>query len=219
MPKKPYTLRIGAESVKTYNDLVDEFEANNNARNLRDGTKAFYTTHIRTQRNQIIRLKSMVTDDYPISIYTDRLIVDIVNDMKSRNCKPSSISTHLAFLKTFLGFAVKRGYMKKMPTIIKVKKDKEVGETYNDWELQLMLTKVDMKKSGFIPYRNWVIVCFFLSTGARLSSVVGIKIGDVNIDKKQVKLSHTKNRQGQVLPLTASGAADIFLVDDDIEKQ
>lgn len=201
MAKKQYTLKVNQEKLKTYDDLTTEMDAYNIARGLRQGTLDFYNSYFKVHKNYIKDLKGY-KDNFPVSIYDDRLMVELINYMKKKGMKPGGINTHMRYISTLTKFAESRGYLVKAPKIIKVKQDREVGETYLPWELELMLIKPEMKKTGFIPFRNWVIACFFLSSGARLSSVMNINIKDLNLDKKTVKLYHTKNRQGQILPIT-----------------
>jgi integrase/recombinase XerD len=203
MASKPHTIKINQNQFKGYNELFEELQATNIARGLRQGTLDFYKSYQKIHKAYVLDILKLQGNDFSVSVYNDALIVSLINYMKAKGVKDGAINTHMRYVSTITRFAVARGYLAKPLKILKVKQDREVGQTYTEFELQMILTKPKMEKTDFVTYRNWVLVCFFLSTGARLSSVASILIRDFNSVKKTVKLSHTKNRQGQVLPITA----------------
>ncbi len=53
-----------------------------------------------------------------------------------------------------------------------------------------------MKKCNFTEFQCWTINCLLASTAIRLSSLINIKIQDIDFD-----IIHTKNRKSLILPL------------------
>jgi integrase/recombinase XerD len=92
------------------------------------------------------------------------------------------------------------GYLPKQKLDL-MKADKDIKETYTDEELALLLKKPDIKKCSFAEYRNWVLVNYFLATGNRVSTVVNIRIGDIDFANGMISLTKTKNRKAQTVPL------------------
>ena len=79
-----------------------------------------------------------------------------------------------------------------------------VKEVYTEAELRKLLKKPNLKKCRFSEYRNWVIVNYLLGTGQRRNTVTNLKIGDVDLDNRLVRLRVTKGKKETILPLTAS---------------
>ena len=76
-----------------------------------------------------------------------------------------------------------------------------VKDTYTDRELEKLLKKPDIRKCGFVEYRDWVIVNFLLNSGSRAATIRAIQIRDIDFDNGLVHYRHTKNRRAQVIPL------------------
>lgn len=75
------------------------------------------------------------------------------------------------------------------------KSDKIIKETYSDDELCKLLQKPCLNTCDFVTCRNWVIVNFFLGTGVRVSTLIYIKIEDVDLDFDRSLLTYTKTRK------------------------
>ena len=60
------------------------------------------------------------------------------------------------------------------------------------------------KKCRFSEYRNWVFINYLIATGNRLSTVINIKIGDIDFDNDTIILKKTKNRNQQIIPIANS---------------
>ena len=116
------------------------------------------------------------------------------------NVTDTTINTYLRGLRAIIYYAMKLGYMDKFSVRL-MKTDKKIKETYTDEELVLLLKKPDIKKCSFSEYRNWVLINYFLATGNRISTVINIKIGNIDFDSGMIKLDKTKNRKQQIIPL------------------
>ena len=76
--------------------------------------------------------------------------------------------------------------------------------SYTSTELERLLKKPNVKKCSFADYRNWVIVCYLLGTGNRLSTVANIQIKDVDFENHEVSLRKVKNKRQYTIPLAPS---------------
>ena len=83
-----------------------------------------------------------------------------------------------------------------------LKVDNEVKETYSETQLELLLEKPDIKQCSFPVYRSWVMINYLLGTGNRLSTIINIKIEDVDLSNELVTLKKMKNRRQQIIPLS-----------------
>jgi len=79
--------------------------------------------------------------------------------------------------------------------------EKTLKETYTAYELERLLQKPDIKKCRFSDYRNWVIVCYLLGTGNRLSTVCNLKIKDIDFTNHEISLRKVKNKKQYIIPL------------------
>ena len=61
-----------------------------------------------------------------------------------------------------------------------------------------------MKKCNFAQYRDWVFINYLMATGNRLSTIINIKIGDIDFDNNSIILKKTKNRSQQIIPISNS---------------
>lgn len=119
------------------------------------------------------------------------------------NASSQTIHTYTRDLKTMLYFFMNMGYMESFKIQLP-KVDKKPVETYTDEELRILLKKPNLKKSTFAEYRTWVVINFLLSVGVRMSSLINIKIKDLDFDNEVVYISHTKNRKALIIPLNST---------------
>ena len=127
-----------------------------------------------------------------------------INTMKQQDMKITSINHYLRDLGTFLHWCmdIDRGYVEqfKMP---KLETQEEPPKAFSDEELELLLEK-PRRNDSFAVWRTYTIVNWVLGTGNRASTICDVKIKDINFNKKEITLSHTKNKKAQVIPLSSS---------------
>ena len=82
-------------------------------------------------------------------------------------------------------------------TMIKV--DTEQKEPYTREEIVKLLTL--SKNPSYTEYRNYCIVSTFLATGIRLNTLINLKVTDINFEEATIRLTTTKNRKAQLIPL------------------
>jgi len=103
-----------------------------------------------------------------------------------------------------------------LPTFkIKLPKvDKPIKETYTDTELQPLLKKPNVKTCDFTEYKIWVMTNYLIATGNRTSSILNIKICDLDFDNALIQVNKTKNRKAQIIPMSSTLASVLkeFLV-------
>lgn len=114
-----------------------------------------------------------------------------------------SINSHLKNIKAFVNYCTSLGYTKEFKiTLLKV--EKKIKETYTDSELAILLQKPDLKKCNFTEYRNWVFINYLIATGNRVSTIINIKIGNIDFDNNTIILEKTKNKKQQIIPISSS---------------
>lgn len=138
--------------------------------------------------------------DFNLSEFSADTLDCYINFLRDRGNNDISINSRLRGLRTMFAFCSERGYFKPI-NIKMLKATKPIKETYTDAELRLLLVKPNMKIAEFDDYRNWVIINYLLSCGSRLSTIINIKVGDLNIEQDEIVLRHTKNRIQQIIPI------------------
>jgi len=114
-----------------------------------------------------------------------------------------SINSYLKNIRAFVNYCARLGYMEEFKVQL-LTVEKKIKETYTDSELITLLKKPNMKKCGFAEYRNWVFINYLLATGNRVSTIINIKIGDIDFDNDTIILKRTKNKNQQIIPISNS---------------
>lgn len=117
--------------------------------------------------------------------------------------KGKTIATYLTGMRTILNWLHQEGYISKIKVVIP-KADEALKQTYTERQIKALVQKPDTKTCDFTDIRDWALVCYFLSTGQRLSTVINVKIQDVDFNENTVTLHKLKNRTQVVLPLANS---------------
>lgn len=187
-------LKMNYKNDKNFKDGFEEFILNCRSRNLRDGT----INHYEQSYRQIVKY----FDEYTLLSDIDKNVFEnfIIKSRKNNNINSQTLYTYSRDLKTIINFFISMEYTSKFKIILP-KVDNHPIETYSDEDLRKMLKKPNLKKCKFIEYRDYVITSFFLSTGIRLTSLINIKIEDLNINEECVNIIHTKNRKALTIPL------------------
>lgn len=102
--------------------------------------------------------------------------------------KNSSISRHLSSLRTFYGFLVNEGVIESniFKSISSPKKKKQLPNFLQYDEVEKMLSVCDLKEPLHI--RNRLIIETLYDTGIRVSELVNIKLNDLNIATKEIRV-------------------------------
>lgn len=122
---------------------------------------------------------------------------------------PAAINHYLRDCRAFFYWCMAEGehqYMKPFKIQL-VKAQEEQIKLFSDEELELLLDKPkkpNAKNNNFTEWRNWAIVNWILATGNRCSTVVDVRLGDINFLKGEITLRHTKNKKAQIVPLSSS---------------
>ncbi len=116
---------------------------------------------------------------------------------------PSSRARKLATLRSFFRFAHQEGLIRDNPAAeISITRSREKEPPFlSEEEYRRLLRITQRDRSMFQAKRNHAIISLFLATGARLSELIGLDIGDVDFKQKSVKLLR-KGGDEQTLPLS-----------------
>jgi integrase/recombinase XerD len=142
----------------------------------------------------------------------DSLVTDVTEShifkwkgtMKQNGLRPASINHYIRDIRTILYWCMDDNRQYLEPFKIKlVEETEEIVKHYSDEEIEILLQK-PRKSDSFTTWRCWAIVNWIMATGNRASTVCEIKMGDINFNKKEITLRHTKAKKQQIIPLSSS---------------
>jgi len=139
---------------------------------------------------------------------TDKTITDYLAYLRKRPNKKMenellgerTIATYINNLRVILYFFMEKGYMERFPITLP-KADKIVRSTYTQDEIEKLLVKPNVKTCNFSEYRNWVIINYLLGTANRISTVVNLKIRDLDFEAEEIVLRIVKNKKPYIIPM------------------
>ena len=70
----------------------------------------------------------------------------------------------------------------------------EMPKDYTLEEVKALLKKPDSKEKKISVWRSWAVSCFVVGTGARLGTLVDIRMKDLDFQNGKVFYQHTKNK-------------------------
>lgn len=158
---------------------------------------------IKFYQNQFhVFLESLNDKECPIENISSKDIDNFILYLKEKGtCNDITINSYLRGIRAFLYYAMDEGYLPSFHITIP-KANKKIKETYTDEELMVLLKKPNLKTCTFTEYKIWVYTNYLLATGNRLSSALGLKIGDLDFDNQLIHVNQTKNRKAQIIPMS-----------------
>lgn len=190
-------LRKG-QTEKTFEEGYKEFINYCRIRNLREATIKHYNNIV----NYVVY--KYLDKDTSIREVDQKTVENYILFCKDNMHENDvTVNTNLRAFRAILYYFMKLGYMKEFK-ISEIKVNKDIIETYTDTEINILLEKPDLNKCSFLQYRNWVICNFLLGTGCRIGTLVNIKICDLDFENQLIKYTHSKNRKGQLIPMSNS---------------
>ena len=191
-------------SASAYEVMLDEafqeFVEEKEAQNLSPATLRNYK-----QSFEFFRKFSGYDDNTPVSAVTLQDIFKWIGTLRNNDVQPSSINHYLRDVRAFLYWCMDEGrkYISPAFKIKQMEAQEEQLKLFTDEELEALLLK-PRKKDPFVDWRTYVIVNWVLATGNRAATICEVKISDINFSKKEIALSHTKNKKAQIIPLSSS---------------
>lgn len=191
----------GRQLVKTIQEeevlvgaAAEEFYRHNVAKNLAVESRNTYERKV----NKFVKYYGATKIISNISV---KDLDDYMYYLNESGVKPVTVQSDLKHLRTFLNFCADRGYMDAikipMPRV-----EETVKETYTQEEMKLLLAKP--QGSNWVEYRDWVMVNYFYATGQRLSTVLNIKVKDLDLTNQKVRLEWNKDKRQKFMPLSSA---------------
>ena len=136
--------------------------------------------------------------------FTDKTTEEAFNDFVQHLIKLDwSIATKnktLGHLRVFFYWMMERGYCEQFKIRL-LKGQDPTMKFFTDEEVELLLRK---PINTFGSQRMYTVCCFICRTGARLSTLLNLKLEDLDFKEKTVTFRHLKNKKAAILPMTDS---------------
>lgn len=122
-------------------------------------------------------------------------------DLMASGMKATSVNRKLSSLRTFYKYLLKKGEIKVSPmqNINGPKKAKPLPQFVREADMERLLDGT-LADDSWRGRREHVIIQLFYETGIRLSELVGLNVGDVDFDRKAIKVTGKRNKQ-RIIPI------------------
>ncbi len=154
---------------------------------------------IKSYRLYTTKFAEWIGEETPLSDISLNDIEEYMEYKRLSGNKAVSVATNVRNLRCFFNFCSKRKMMEHLE-ITMPRYEKELKEPYSDYEMALLLVKP--KGDSWTEYRNWAMVNYFFATGQRLSTVIHIRVKDVDLINKRVFLVWNKDKIQKYMPLS-----------------
>lgn len=191
------TLKITNNSTKIIEECYNEYMDYCKSVGLREGT---LNSKQRFYKYELLKYVN-ATDE--INIISQEKIKEWINYMIDYGYKGNTYQTFVIKLKAFLTYCFTREYLKefdvKIPNVVLEKK-----EIYTEAELKKLLKKPDLNTCLVGDYRSFVTVSFLVGTGCRSTTLLNVKVKDIDFEKEMILFAHMKTKRQANVPLSKS---------------
>lgn len=177
-------------------ELFEEFQLENKTKNLSPKTIRSYENNL-ILFFRFIELEGLTS---PSDIHKT-VLEHFKRWLLDKDVKHTTINTYLRHTRAFLYWCMGEDYIEDFKIQL-IKIDEPQKEPYTDDEIKKLLSPPDLKKCGFVEYRNWIMVNFLLDTGVRLNTLINITVSDVDLENGIVLCSTNKNRKVHYVPIS-----------------
>lgn len=168
-------------------DAAVLFYRHNKAKGLAEDTQKSYKDYVSNF------LKWLGSDTISDTTFEDYILYK-----QERGVKMVSIASSMRHIRRFMNFCEEHGYHEHVDVLIP-KYEKEIKEPYTRDEMALLLKKP--RTRNWAEWRTWAMVNYFYATGQRLSTVLNIKVSDIDFTNRTVRLEWNKDKIQKYMPL------------------
>ncbi len=140
-------------------------------------------------------------------------ISDYLAHLEREGRSNSTISRNLASLKNFYSYLVASGFLEKTPVVeIHVEhEEKKIPEVLTNQEVELLLSQPICSDAK--GYRDKAMLEVMYATGIRVTELINLDVGDVNLELGMLRCSNGKKSRTIPLYPEALNALSVYLRD------
>ena len=187
------TTILNAKQVKrtSFSEAEQLFTKHCKLKNLSPQTMRYYAEDLKY-------FHACVPVQYVDEVSQDAFENFIVSELDAGK-KITSLNSRIRGLRVFFKFCAEREYMKPI-TLKLMKEDEIIKEPYTDAELRRLLKRPE--GNSWVEWRTWASINYLIATGNRASTLLNVKISDVDFGNMTIHLVKTKSRKQQIIPLS-----------------
>lgn len=183
-----------------WDSSIASFITNREAKNLSELTIEWYRLNLNLFADYCRDRKI----DGPSRCDEELMVQYVLHLQNARGDTATTVNGHLRSLRAFFRYLSDGGYIEQTVKVQLVKIDQKLVQGFSEADVAKLIERPSLKDIGFVGYRDWMMVCTFIGLGMRLSSLINMQIGDIDLRERSVRLRKTKSRKEQLLPLPTS---------------
>lgn len=185
-------------------------------------TEKRYSPHtVRSYENDLDQFFIFIRDNdssvEPVDVTSAQIRFWIVSLME-KGISPASVHRKISCLRVFFRYLRKEGMMKKDPLdkVVVPRRKKVLPQFVAEDSLMKLLDEVEFS-SDFSGIRNKALIEMLYMTGMRRAELIGLKVGDVDLNEGVLKVTGKRNKQ-RMIPLTNDFASRLGVYLKEREK-
>ena len=179
------TKNIDTKRRPSISDAKEAFLRRCKIKNLSERTQDFYNEDL----SHFFKIMPQIQF---VDEITQEVIDDFVLKEMERKNRITSINTRLRGVFAFLRFCFTQEYTQAFPLSL-LKEDETVKDPYTDEELKRLLKQPS--SDNWVEWRTWAAINMLVATGIRATTIVSIKICDLDFEADVIRLRRLKNRK------------------------
>jgi integrase/recombinase XerD len=175
--------------------MISAFLSTRRLRNLSPNTITFYNQHL----NKFLEFMESQYPDVFLEQIDHNILREYVSGLKE-NHSAGGVNHHIKVLKILFKFMIEEEVISENPSkkISRIKTDQTVIATFSNNQIKAML-EVTMHQMNFPGMRNYALITLLYDTGCRISELLGLKVGDIQLEEKILTV-RGKGGKGRVVP-------------------
>ena len=141
----------------------------------------------------------------PVKNWDNKVVFKFIAMLRDKDMSMNSINHYLRDIRTFLYWCMEQGYLDRFKVDL-VKGQEEPPKFFQQEEVKKLIKKPS-KDAKFVEWRSYMMCMFVYATGARASTLVNLRVEDVDFKGKEITYTATKSKKSQVVPLSPKLAA------------
>lgn len=143
--------------------------------------------------------RSTTSETLQLSIISEEFVQKYISILRNSTLSLSTQNIKLSHLRVFLYWCMNQNYIEPFKINL-IKGQENKIKFFTDEEVKL-LTKPPNKNCNFSESRTYAVVCFIMSTGRRASTVINLKVEDLDFKNRSITYTHLKNKSTAIIPM------------------